>query len=429
LPVQSGMCAPAAAEEALAALAAGAATLGAAAGPDLLACLAAVPDPRDPRGVRHRLAAVLALCLAAVLSGCVSLAEVTAWITAAPQEVLAGCGSRRSPAGTCVPPHPDTVTRLLARLDAAELDRRAGAFLAARAAPGPVTFPAAGPARLPALAVDGKAARGAAGPDGLIPYLLAAASHDRCAVLAGRLIGLKASEVREFAPLLRGLNQYYPLAGHVITADAVHTVQAHAAFICGELMAHYVLTVKKNTPGLWTAIDLLDWASVPAGHQTAGTGHGRAERRAIKVMDAPARLRARFPHARQVARIERHVTRTARKHTANGRRYTRATTSTTVTAYLITSLDAREAAPAHLAGYARGHWHIENKIHWVRDVTCREDASRIRTGPRPQAMITLRNLAIGLIRQAGHPMIAPTMRQISHNPALLMAILGIQPAP
>ncbi|HET9897537.1 MAG TPA: transposase [Streptosporangiaceae bacterium] len=93
---------------------------------------------------------------------------------------------------------------------------------------------------------------------------------------------------------------------------------------------------------------------------------------------------------------------------------------------IITSLDAREASPEHLAGYVRGHWTIENKVHRVRDVTYREDSSRVRTGTRPRIMATLRNIAIGLIRQAGHTKIAATIRRIRHNPALLLAILGLQ---
>ena len=67
----------------------------------------------------------------------------------------------------------------------------------------------------------------------------------------------------------------------------------------------------------------------------------------------------------------------------------------------------------------------DNKVHWVRDVTFGEDSSRVRTGPRPRVMATLRNLAIGLIRQAGYTKIAATIRQIRYDTALLIAILGL----
>jgi predicted transposase YbfD/YdcC len=363
LPVQSRMTVPAVAEEALGELASRAAALSAASGGNLLECFAAVPDPRDPRGIRHSLAAVLALSTAAVLCGNTAIEDVIAWISAAPQQVMAAAGCRCGPLGARVPPHPDTVVRIFTALGAQAVARHAGAFLARRAHPGPVAFPVAGPGRLPAIAVDGKAVRGAAGPDGLIPYLLAAAAHGTGTVLAERLIGPKTNEVPEFAPLLRELDEYYSLAGHVITIDAGHTVRAHATFICGELLAHYVMTVKCNTPGLWADLDALDWASVPVRHMTEEAGHGRRERRTIQVMDAPAHVRARFPHSRQVALIERYVTRTIRKK--KGRRYVRVTVKSAVAVFIITSLDAREAAPGHLAGYVRGHWTIENKVHWV----------------------------------------------------------------
>jgi len=414
---------PAAAEEALGELASRAAALAAASDGNLLECFAAVPDPRDRRGKRHPLPAVLALCLAAVLCGNTAVEDVTAWVHAAPQEVLAAAGARRNALGARVAPHPDTVVRLLTALGAQGLAHHAGAYLARRAHLGPVVFPLAGPGWLPAVAVDGKAVRGAAGPDGLIPYLLAAAAHGTGAVLAERLIGPKTNEVPGFAPLLRELNQYYCLAGHVITADAGHTVKAHAAFICEELLAHYVFTVKQNTPALWDELDALDWKSVPVQHATEDKGHGRRERRTIQVMNAPAHITRRFPRARQVALVERYVTRTVRVR--KGKRWAPKQVKTAVAVFIITSLDAREAAPAHIAGYVRGHWTIENKVHWVRDVTFREDASRVRTGPRPRIMATLRNLAIGLIRQAGYIKIAATIRKIKHDPVLLIAILGL----
>jgi len=227
---------PAAAEEALAELAARAARLREASGGNLLECFAAVPDPRDPRGIRHQLAPVLALCTGAVLCGNTTIEDVIAWVHSAPQEVLAAAGCRRDALGARVPPHPDTVVRIFTALGAQALADHAGAYLARRACPGPVTFPAARPGRLPAIAVDGKAVRGAAGADGLVPYLLAAAVHGTGTVLAERLIGPKTNEVPELAPLLRELNEYCSLAGHVITADAGHTVRAHASFICEELL-------------------------------------------------------------------------------------------------------------------------------------------------------------------------------------------------
>lgn len=426
MPVESAMPVPAAAGYVLDELAARAAGLHAASGGDLLGCFAAVPDPRDPRGIRHTLAPVLAMSAAAALCGCSTLEDVTAWICAAGQDVLAVPGCRRGPPGACVPPHPDTAVRVFTAISAQALADHAGESLARRAAAGPVTFPVAGPGQLPALAVDGKAVRGAAGADGLIPYLLAAATRESAAVIAETLTGPKTNEVPEFAPLLRALNERVLLAGHVITIDAGHTVRAHASFICGELPAHYVMTVKRSTSGLYDALDALDWAAVPVQHQVTETGHGRHERRTIQVTDAPGHIRKRFPRARQVALVERYVTRIIRKRKKHGRGYSKVTVHSAVAVFVITSLDAREAAPGHLAGYVRGHWSIENKIHYVRDVTYREDASRVRTGTRPRIMATLRNLAIGLIRQAGHTKIAATIRKIKYDNRLLLAILGLQ---
>ena len=157
------------------------------------------------------------------------------------------------------------------------------------------------------------------------------------------------------------------------------------------------------------------------------TGHGRREVRTIQVTDAPVDLG--FPHAAQVFLVERYTTRKVRKRIKNSRRYKTVQVKTAVAVLGITSLSSREAAPQHLATYVRGHWSIENRLHWVRDVTFREDASQIKTGSRPRIMATLRNLVIGLIRQAGHTRIAPTIRKIKNSPPLLLSILGLRPSP
>ena len=282
----------------------------------------------------------------------------------APQDVLAAARARRNALGIWAAPHPDTVVRIFAVLGVPALAHHAGAYLALRALTGPVAYPVAGPGRLPAVAVDGKAVRGAAGEDGMIPYLLAAVTHGTAIVLAERLMGPRTNEVPEFAPLLLALNEYYPLAGHVITADAGHTVKAHAEFICGKLLAHYAFTVKLNTKKLWEELDALDWAKVPVQHETRENGHGRRERRSIQVMDASGHIRKRFPRARQAALIERYVTRTVR--VKKGKRWVKKQVKSAIAVFIIISLDAREAAPVHLAGYVRGQWTIENKVHWVR---------------------------------------------------------------
>lgn len=403
-----------------------------AAGGGLLECLAAVPDPRDPRGIRHRLPVVLGLCQAAVTAGCTSVADICAWAQGAPQDLLELLGARRDAAGRRVPPHPDTIERVLEAVDPQALADASGAYLAARAGLAPAVFPVAGPVLQPAIALDGKAVRGAVTPDGAVPFLLAAATHGAISatvVVAERMIGPKTNEVPEVPPLLRGLAAYASVAGCVLTMDAGHTVRSHAELICGELGGHYVMTVKGNTPGLFGALDALDWASVPVQHQAASTGHGRTERRTIQVMDAPEQVRALFPHVRQVFLIERYVTRKVRRRKKNSRKYKTMTVRSAVAALCITSLSAREAAPEHLAAYVRGHWAIENKIHWVRDVTFREDYSRVRTGSRARVMATLRNHGIGLIRLAGHSRIAPVIRKIRHSPPLLHAILGLHQAP
>ncbi len=83
---------------------------------------------------------------------------------------------------------------------------------------------------------------------------------------------------------------------------------------------------------------------------------------------------------------------------------------TTVTVYAITSLTAFLADPALLAGWIRGHWSIENRLHWVRDVSFDEDRSQVRTAQGPQVMAALRNLAISALPLAGATNIAAELR-------------------
>jgi len=84
--------------------------------------------------------------------------------------------------------------------------------------------------------------------------------------------------------------------------------------------------------------------------------------------------------------------------------------TTIETSYIITSLSPEHATPAQLLALVRGHWGIENRLHWVRDVTFDEDRCQIRTGAAPQVMAALRNLVIGLFRLSGLRNIAAALR-------------------
>jgi hypothetical protein len=92
----------------------------------------------------------------------------------------------------------------------------------------------------------------------------------------------------------------------------------------------------------------------------------------------------------------------------------------------VTSLAPTQASPARLLALVRAHWTIENRLHWVRDVTFDEDRSQIRRGAGPQVMATLRNLAISLLRLAGASFIAPALRHAGWaGQALIFRLLGI----
>ena len=135
------------------------------------------------------------------------------------------------------------------------------------------------------------------------------------------------------------------------------------------------------------------------------TDHGRRARRTIKAALAPSWIE--FDGAAQVAQVRRTVTRNGKK--------------TVEVVYLITS--DRNADPATLAAWIRGHWHIENKLHWVRDVTYQEDKSLVRTGNAPRVMATLRSLAISLLRLDGHANIAAANRHHARDPQRTLKLL------
>jgi hypothetical protein len=143
--------------------------------------------------------------------------------------------------------------------------------------------------------------------------------------------------------------------------------------------------------------------------------HGRTELRTVRVapLGEPGFGDVDFPHARHAFLVER-----CRACHATGRRGAFAAPG-------VTSPTGHHAHPARIADLLRGHRHIENRLHRVRDVTYAEDASRIRTRNAPRTMAGLRNLAINAPRHAGHTTIAKGLRTMARNPARPLQLLGI----
>lgn len=93
----------------------------------------------------------------------------------------------------------------------------------------------------------------------------------------------------------------------------------------------------------------------------------------------------------------------------------------------VTSLSAQRAGPERVSHLVRQHWHIENRSHWVRDVTFDEDRSQVRVGSIPQVMAALRNTTIGLIRLSGALNVAAATRRLAARPWEALAMLGLLP--
>jgi predicted transposase YbfD/YdcC len=348
----------------------------------LLAVLAQVTDPRRRRGIRHQIAVLLSLAVCAALAGARSFTAIAEWAADADQQTLARLGVRRAV------PSESTFRRTLQRLDADAFDDLAGAWAARRTAPGP--------GRRRVIAVDGKTLRGSGHGGDPSRHLLAAFDHACGAVLGQVEVGAKTNEIPMFATLLDRLD----IAGAVITADALHAQREHATYL-HRRGAHYLLIIKRNQPSLYRQLAALPWRDVPKAYDKQEHGHGRTERRTLKVTEVARGLA--FPHAAQAIQI-------TRRRKVKGK-WSRET------CYAVTSLTLTQASASQLAAIIRGHWGIENGLHWVRDMDFDEDRSQVRTAAGPRIMASLRNLVITILRLTGATSIAAGLRYHARRPS------------
>jgi len=359
----------------------------------LLEILAGITDPRDPRGIRHPLVAVLGIAVVATLAGAANFRELGSVAADLPQHLLRllcarwDCARRRLTA-----PSAATLRRILIALDADELDAAVGAWLRGHAACDAEGW---------ALALDGKDLRGSWSDDGRL-VLFSAMIHrgDRSdAVVVGQVaVPAGTNETTQVKALLDEMD----IAGALVTADAAHTCAETARYLVKDKKADYLLTIKGNRPALHAAAIAATYELTCAepDHVTEQRGHGRINRWTTWATSTDESLG--LPYAARLALIRRDTSDLAGHPLSKE------------IALVVTS--RAHLTAADISGHTRRHWGIENLEHRPRDTIWREDDQQAYLGNGPRAMATLRNLALGLLTIHGITKITETIQAIGRHP-------------
>jgi predicted transposase YbfD/YdcC len=330
------------------------------------ASFAGLADPRRGNARRHELLEILLIALLATLCGaetCVDMAR----FGRAKEDLLRQL--LRLPGG--IPSH-DTFSRLFRILDPEALEACFAGFVASLAGR------AAG-----VVAIDGKTSRRSfdrqAGQGPL--HLVSAWACEQRLVLGQRKVDGASNEIEAVPELLKLLD----IEGCTITADAMHCQKGTAAAILAR-GADYVLAVKANQPSLHEDVRLLlDDPSTSSDGRTSTTDgdHGRIEtREAVVVHDVGYLVEAHaWPGLQAVGKVT--ATREIDGKISRSTRY-----------YIL----SKKLSAERFLEIARGHWGIENRLHWVLDVVMGEDQSRSRKDHAPENLTRLRRFALNLVR-------------------------------
>lgn len=330
-----------------------------------------LPDPRrDTRNKRHDLTDILVLATCAMIGGAES------WEAIAEYGRTKEAFFRRFLRLDNGIPSPDTFERVFAKLDPVAFAAAFGRWMAA----------ACEATGLVPIAIDGKSARAARRntATGRLHVVTAWAAENRL-VLGATAVRDGSNEIAAIAELLRALD----LAGALVTIDAAGC-QVENARIIRARKGHYLLAVKDNQPTLHAAVEAVIDRACEADfegdryefHESVEDGHGRREERDVAVVRAPEGLPAEWPDVAAVVQVDR-------EREIDGKR--------TSTSHCYISSHAGTAA--EFAGWVRGHWGIENGLHWVLDVVFREDRCRIRAKNAGANLALIRRVAVSLVRR------------------------------
>ena len=370
----------------------------------LLDHLAQVEDPRDVRRILHPLPEILLLVVCGTIADCDDYEDIAAW-GAAHLDFL----RRQLPYAHGVPGE-RWLTILMNRINPA---------LFAAAFAGWVRE--SWPDKASLVAIDGKTSRRSHDrSQGAAPlHLVSAFATTARLVLAQEAVPDKANELAAIPPLLERLCADDGLKGALVSIDAIATNQdiAKAITVQG---ADYLLAVKANQPTLRSEVEAaFAEAAVLETSIDLDKGHGRIEERRIAVLREvdwlaggrrfPGELR--LPGAACLVRAETRV---------ESRGATRTETRYFISSRALTATDAAAAV--------RGHWAIENRLHWVLDVTFADDQSRLRKGHGARNMATVRHFALNLVRTATDKRSIKSRRKLAGwSPDYLQAILSSHP--
>jgi predicted transposase YbfD/YdcC len=367
----------------------------------VLEALTRVPDPRHARGKQLEWTMILGIIAGAIVSQQRSVTAMADWVRAHTSLLLTAFQPARGRL-----PSESTLRRALQHIDIRELEYHLAHVHPAR------QLPAEG-VPLQGAAVDGKYVRGA-GMHGQPTLLVSLVTHQPTRVLTQGAALAHQHESRAVAQLLTDRD----LTGLVLTLDAGLAHPQLAAQIVRQ-GGHYLMVVKRNQARLY---EDLTWyfESIPLPCdrpwrrcETVGKGHGRIEQRTLICTDDLDGY-LHWPGVQQVIR------RACTRMTVKTGKVTHAVT------YALTSLPASMAEARLVEQLWRGHWAIENRVHYVRDVTMGEDAHQMHTGNAPQALAAIRNTVLNVLRARGWTNIAAALRHYSYSVAATLQLVGVR---
>lgn len=360
----------------------------------LFAALAELRDQRDARGLRYTLVTVLVFIVLAKLCGEDHLRGMAQWVALRKEALAEALGLAKPQA-----PHATTYSRVLNKaIDIDAFEQVVRNFFRDQ--------PGAGQSTL--INLDGKTMR-ATIPEGKTKgvHLLAAYLPEEGWVAFQVEVGSHENEI----PAAKRVVKQLDLRGKIVTGDAM-LAQRELSVAIAEGEGDWIWTVKGNQGQLQQDIEILFEPELCTGgfspshkdFQTAvtrGKRHGRRERRTL-TSSSLLKEYVKWPYCEQVFRLERHFVRTSDDKVFQE------------VSYGVSSLTRDEANADRLLELVRGHWGIENGLHFRRDDTLKEDRCRLK-GQGAQAMAVINNLVLGLLRKTSFETLPDARRYYEAN--------------